>query len=215
MSASTIDSAPDLNQLGIWDLSLFDPQAGYQVDNTTVLDYWPEGETGGLTFGEGGDPTDKRVYIVRDSQDYDSDSEKVWKKYTDYIGVKRKSAGTITGKWYRFSTPLTTFINGFDPATNTSEVSFYMSGTNDSIVLELVDNNTERISWNNYTIYLGKSIFQEGKVGLWNSIKMVMWGEIPGFDPMMNMALKILLNFTLVFVLFVMISRVIPFLPGS
>jgi len=208
-SGEAVSNEADDNQsiLGMWNYTFYEPLDGYEVDNSTVLDHWPDGETGGLTFGDDDDPNDKRIYIVRDSEDYKQGSDKVWKKFPDYIGIKRKADDVLGGKVYRWAAPLEKFVANFDKETNVSQVDFSMSGHNYTIFLELVDNNTDRIWWNNYTIRLAATVFQDD-LSVWAAIGLIMTADLPGCNEYINILLACVVDFAMIFVVINLVLRI-------
>lgn len=211
--SSSIDIKSDemKSSLGVWTYTFYTADSGwsdqYNVTNSSVLDHWPEGMTGPMPFDSG----DKEVYVVRDSEDYSPGSDKVWKQYEDYIGVKRKGDsilwGDHGGKVHRYAAPLEKFVQNFDPDTNTSRVDFSMTGKNYSLFLKLWDNNTNRIWWNNYSIYLASSIMQTN-TDIFAVMGMIMTAQIPNCNPVINLMLACVVDFSIIFLAVNMILRI-------
>ena len=205
------DSLPDLaNVFGDYTTTPYDPSYGRNVTNASVVHSVPKGEHGGLTF----DSNDKRVYVVRDNDQYGSGSQYVadcWKEYKNFIGIKRTSSDWVGGKVHRWAIPLETFVTNFDSETNTSQVYFPLSGSNYTILLKLMDNNTNRIWWNNYTIYLGTNFITNEKVNFWTAIKMMYTGTIPNCNYFVNKMLQAIVVFSSLFIIFEMAVRILPF----
>lgn len=221
-SGAAIDATGDdmKTLIGVWDYSFYTPDNCpspgwsarhlYNVTNDSVISSWPKGETGNMPF----DSYDKWVYVVRDSEDYEQGSDKVWEKFTDYIGVKRKADDLTGGKVYRWAAPIQKFVDNFDKETNISRVDFTMSGKNYSVFLHLMDNNTDRIWWNNYTLHLGASILQTN-MNIWAAIGMIMTAQIPNCNPIINLLVACVVDITIAFVVVNMIMRIIPFAGGG
>ena len=207
------DSLPDLaNVFGDYTTTPYDPTYGRNVTNASVVHKVPKGETGGFAF----DSNDKRVYVVRDNEQYQAHQPnlliaKTWTQYTDFIGIKRTSSDWVGGKVHRWAIPLETFVKNFDSETNTSQVYFPLSGTNYTILLKLMDNNTNRIWWNNYTIYLGANFLTNQKVNFWTAIKMMYTGTIPNCNYIVNKMLQAIVVFSSLFIIFEMAVRILPF----
>lgn len=199
------------NILGLWDYEMYTPITGYNITNSSILNYWPEGERGNLSFDSG----DKWVYIVRNNKDYDPESKHLWEKYKDFIGVKRKADDLQGGKVYRYVVPLERFQAEFDADNNQSRIGFALSGSNYTIFIKCMDNNTNRIWWNNYTLFLGRSYFQSGHVNFLQAIKMIMTGDIPNFNPQLSILIAVIVDVTIIFVAYTMVSRIIPFISGG
>lgn len=204
-------SLPDLaNVFGDYTTTPYTPIDGLPVTNASVVHSVPKGEHGGLEF----DSADKRVYVVRDNDQYGSGSQYVadcWKQYKDFIGIKRTSSDWVGGKVHRFAIPLETFVKNFDPETNTTQVYFPLSGSNYTILLKLWDNNTNRIWWNNYTVYLGANFLTNEKVNFWTAIKMMYTGSIPNCNYYINKMIQAIVIFSSLFIIFEMAVRILPF----
>jgi len=208
------DSLPDLvGMFGDYETTPYEPTYGRNVTNSSVVHKVPKGETGGFTFGTGADPTDKRVYVVRNNEQYGSGSQYVadcWKQYKDFIGIKRQSSDWVGGVVHRYAIPLEVLVKNFDPETNTTQFYFPLSGSNYTILLKLMDNNTNRIWWNNYTIYLGYNFLKNEKVNFWTAIKMLYTGSIPDCNYYINKMIQAVVVFSSAFMIFEMAVRILP-----
>jgi hypothetical protein len=221
------DTLPDLeNVFGDYMTTPFTPSVAVSSDgngsymtNASVVSKVPKGETGGFPF----DNKDKRVYVVRDNEYYGKHTyhegsigtniviPQPWTLYKDFIGIKRTSSDWVGGKVHRYAIPLETFVKNFDPETNTSQFYFPLSGSNYTILLKLTDNNTNRIWWNNYTIYLGYNFLNNQHVNFWTAIKMMYTGTIPNCNYYINKMLQAIVVFSSVFIIYEMATRILPF----
>jgi hypothetical protein len=195
--------------LGDWDVTMFTPTDGYEVTNASVRHNVPDGQKGGFEF----DSADKRVYVIRDNDVYNSGSPynaKAWTKYKDFIAIKRKADDLVGGKVFRVAIPLQKIVLNFDHETNISATDFVMSGSNYTLFIKTWDNNTNRIWWNNYTVYLGKGLLKSNHLDFWSAIRMVLFAQIPNCNPIVNVMVSVMVDLSLIFIGIQLAMRIFP-----
>ena len=212
------------NAVGDYDTILITPNTGYVVTTAKTVNemehptkanfiFTDNGSAGGLT----GD--NKYVQVVRNNKNYDPSSTDMWKKYNDFVSIQRKTGISpltpLSSTWNGAAIPLSAFVSAFDPKTNTSKVGFELSGNNDTIFLHLASNDTGLIWVNSYTMYYGWSMLREGKVNFWGTIGLLMTAKMPGMNPVLSLFISGMFWAVICFMIFTMVSRIIPFIPGG
>ena len=163
-----------------------------------------------------------------DNVDYDPDSPEMWKKYKDFIAVRREapsgvigilSWGTLGGAWYDAAIPFTSIQDHYSNATNVSVVGFKIGNAHDTLFINVTDpgqqNFTQGLWSGEFNIYYGWATFRIESVDFWAAMSMLFVDDIPGVDPLINFIFHAVAIATVTFVIFMMALRfyeaVVPF----
>ena len=224
-SASQLDQPMDTTRaVGDYQDHLINPTSGLIVYNALVVNKMEHPYQANFIFtdnGSGGGLTGdiKYVQVVRNNVNFDPTSTDMWKKYRDFISVQRKTTTFIltplSVTWNGAVIPFSALVNNFDDKTNTSIVRYQLSGNNDTLYIKCANNNTGLIWMNQFTIYYGWSVLRQGKVDFWSTIGMVMTAKIPGMNPILSFFISGMFWAVTCFMIFTMVSRIIPFIPGG
>ena len=202
--------------IGSTSYTLIDPDTGYSITTAMTKDHMVHPKDATIVFTDADHSNDKKyVQIIRNNANFDANSTDIWKKYKDFITVQRETGALWSAKWNGAVVSFESIVSHFDWKTNTSVVGFEMSGWNDTLFIHLAVNNTALI-WNNaFTLYYGWSTLRAGKVDLWGTIGMILTAQIPGLNDRVQFILTSFWLVSLIFVGYVMISRIIPFISGG
>jgi len=207
---------------GYMTYNIIDPVWGYNITSAFTSDEMvhPLDATIVYTDNTAGHDGDKKyIQIIRDNVNYDPNSGDIWKKYKDFISVQRETGaalmGSFSSKWNGAVVSFDSIISHYDWKTNTSMVGFDMSGWNDTLFISLAYNNTALIWANSFTLYYGWSTLRSGHVDFWGTIGMILTAQVPGLDDRVQFVLTGFWAISLIFMGFVMVSRIVPFIGGS
>jgi hypothetical protein len=92
---------------------------------------------------------------------------------------------------------------------------FHLSGKNDTMFFNLMDNNTARIWSSNYTMYYGWSTFRAEGIDFWETIQLLYTAKLPGMNSNISFFVATMFWAVTLFMLFTMISRIVPFIGGG
>jgi len=206
--------------IGDTSYTIIDPVTGYNITTALTKDHMVHPKDATVIFTDTDHSNDKKyVQIIRNNVNYDPTSNDIWKKYNDFISIQRETdavlSGTFSSKWNGAVVSYESIVNNFDWRTNTSVVGFDMSGWNDTLFIHLAWNNTALIWSDHYELFYGWSSLRTGSANLWGTIGMILTAQIPGLDDRIQFVLTSFWLVSLIFVGYVMISRIIPFIGGS
>jgi hypothetical protein len=201
--------------------TVISPEAGYLVTSEDVID-----EVGKPTYDDPfiytdlEDNDDKYVHVVRDNAQYVEGSVDIYTKYQDFIVVRRNSLepGSVGGEWFNAVIPLTEFANpdNWDNSTNKSTVQFQLGKSLDALFIVTTNTTGADISagvWSDsYELFYGWSNWRIEDIGLSEAIGMALWADIPGVHWLVNYIVHAFVYATIIFVVFTMITRIIPFI---
>lgn len=218
ISATNVLSGVDLqNAMGEMNYTLIDPQGGIVISSAKASDHMVYPKDAPIVFtdnGPDGHADKKYVQIIIGNQNYKFGSDNMWEKYPSFISVQRQTHG-FDSKWNGAAIPIQAFIDDFDYDTNQTLQSFYLSSMNDTVFLHLMDNNTARIWNSNYTMYYGWATYRTGHINFWSTISLLYTAHIPGMNPTISMFVAVMFWAVTLFMLFTMISRIVPFISGG
>jgi hypothetical protein len=216
-SAEMINQSDRIEEVfGAYNYTLIDPDTGYSVTSGDVSDemVYPT-EAPFIFTDDGGDA--KYVQVIRDNVNYDPGSTDVWTRYSDFISVQRNKGtpGEVGSKWLGASIPFTSFAADYDNRTNVSSIGFMLGNMNDTLFIETGSGFLANLWANNFTLYYGWSFFRTENIDFWGAIGTVMFAKIPGVDPIVDFIIKAFMYSTIIFLVFTMVTRIIPFLGGG
>jgi hypothetical protein len=203
--------------LGILQFTLIEPTSGYTVTTADTSQYMVHPKDAPFVFNDTIHHNDhKYVQIIRDSHINPREAN-IWSQYKDFISVQRQTGDMIGWgtKWQGTAISLQDVVAHFNWHTNTSVISFGMGDTNDTLFVHLAANDTSLIWANNYTIYYGYYDLRTTNVDLWGTIRMVLLMQIPGLDPTIQFLISGIWTFSMIFIGFTLISRIIPLVGGG
>jgi len=218
-SAESVNSgvSQSLLDLGLYEYELIEPDTGYAITTANTTNHMVHPHDSSLQFiDDEGDI--KYVQIIRDNVDYDPTSMDLWKRYNDFISIQRETSDLfgLVHSWREAAIPLDTVVAKFDEKTNMSIVGFTLTGyNNDTLFFILPNNNSAMISANSYSLYYGWSLIRPERVDFWGTINMILTGEIPGLDSRIQFVLSAFWMFSLIYIGFVMVRSITPFLSGG
>jgi len=203
--------------LGSLHYTYIDPVAGYSVSTADTTDRMVHPTDAPFVFTDANHSNDKKyIQIIRNNHANPRDHN-TWSEFKDFISVQRQT-GDVIGwgtKWQGTAISLQDVVANFHWQTNTSIISFGFGGSNDTLFIHLAANDTSLIWSNNYTMYYGWYSLRQGSNDLWGTIRMVLLMQIPGIDPIIQFVISTFWIFSLLFIGFTMITRIIPFIGGG
>ena len=219
ISATAVASDKDLqNMMGEMDYTLIDPVTGILVNAGMATSTMVHPEDAPIEFTDNspdGHADVKHIQIIIGNQNYKFGSDNIWEKYPSFISIQRRTTGGIDHKWYGAAIPIQGIIENFDYETNQSIMYFHISGKNDTMIFELADNNTARFWGSDYTMFYGWSTFRTEGVDFWETIQLIYTAKLPGMDGTLSFFIAGMFWAVTLFMLFTMISRIVPFISGG
>jgi len=207
--------------LDLWNYSLIEPDVGIDIDPERVINQiCHPTENDPYIFIDNTTDDKKYIHIIRNNSDYEAGSSEIWKMYKDFIAIRRETDKWVVGpKWNDGIVPYTTIANNYDNVTNVSMVDFRLSGRSDTLFINTTNTSDEGFLiglWgNNYTLYYGWNNWRLDDINFWDAISLVMFDSLPGVHPIVDFLIKALIYGTIVFVIFTMVTRTIPFIGGA
>jgi hypothetical protein len=206
--------------LGVVDYTLIEPMTGYAITNALVKNHMVHPKDAAIVFNDTTHYNDhKYIQIIRNNSGWNprETNPGTWQKYKNFISVQRQSGDMIGWgtKWQGTAISYESIVSHFDWKTNTSVITFGIGGRNDTIFVHLATNDTSLIWANNYTIYYAFYTLRGGTVDMWGTIRTVVLMQIPGLDPTLQILISGLWTFSMIFIGFTLITRLIPFLGGG
>lgn len=205
-------TTPDLPTFfGGFSYNLINPVAGHVITNANATDHmiYPRHSTIKF-FDPDKDDDEKDLQIIRDNRDYVKGSSDMWTRYKDFISIQRTATPPPASDWNGASVSYNEIVANFDPTRNASIVHFMLSGQNDSIIVQLISNDTDLIWQNDFTVYYGWDEFRIGKTSAWSTIAMILSAKVPGLDDNIQFVVSFIWVFSYVFIAFTMIRRIAP-----
>lgn len=196
-------------------------EEGYLVSSDDVLDHvpYPTDEDPFIFVDEDNDY--KYVHIIRDNADYNPDSTDMWEKYPDFIAIRRHTgAFDWDTQWNNAVVPFTTIEDNWWNVSDTSVSDFQLSGSQDSIFINATTgpglaNFTVDLWGNDFNLFYGWSLFRLSEADFWAAVSMVIYAEIPGFNPLVSWFVHAFAMATITYIVFAMSLRiwdaVVPF----
>jgi len=161
----------------------------------------------------------KYIHIVRNNIQYVEGSTNIWEMYHDYIAIRRKVDKIGGYEWNNGIVPYSVIEDNYDNKTNVSIVDFRISGKWDSLFINTTNTSDEGFIvglWgDNYSICYGWNTWRADDIDMWDAISIILIGEIPGVNPVLNFILHAFVYAVILFVAFTMITRIIPFIGGA
>ena len=194
---------------------------GYNVSTDDILDYVPyPTDEDPFKFWKPDEPDEiKYVHIIRDNQDYDPGSTDMWRKYRDFIAVRRDTGNVIGERWNGAAIPFAQIADNWGNDTNASATNFFLSRSQDTLFINSsasdAANFTDDLYDNDFHLFYGWARFRLQEIDFWNAISMLFYNDIPEVDPLVNNLIHIMMISTTVFVIFTMAIRMTPFLGGA
>lgn len=195
-------------------------EKGYLVSPEDCLDEIPYPTDGDpFIFWEADDPDEKKyVHIIRHNQRYSPTSTDMWEMYPDFIAIRRHTgAFDWDPQWNNAVIPFSALEANWMNLTNVSVSEFQLSGSQDSIFINATTGpglaNFTTDLWNTeFNLFYGWSLFRLGEMDFWGAVSMVIYADIPGVDNTTEWLIHAFAIGTIIFVVFTMGTRLIPFL---
>lgn len=204
---------------------------GYEVTADDVIDYvpYPTHEDPFLFSMDWDDRYEtKYVHIIMDNADYDPESTDMWKKYKDFVAVRREapagvigimSWGTMGGSWFNSAIPFTSIQDHYINESDVSMVNFKIGNAHDTLFMNCTNpgesNFTSGLWSGEFNIFYGWANFRIESIDFWAALSMLFVDDIPGVNPLVNFVFHAIAIGTVTFVLFTMALRiydsVVPF----
>lgn len=195
---------------------------GYIISEDDVLDYVPHPEDEDpFLFWKADAPEEiKYVHVIMDNQNYDPSSNHMWKKYKDFIAVRRDTGDLIGERWNGAAIPFTEICDNYwEGEQNASVTDFRLSNSQDTIFafsdVNGSANFTEALYDSDFYLCYGWARFRMEETDFWNAISMLFYNDIPDVSPIINDLIHIFVIAVSVFVIFTMAVRMTPFLGGA
>jgi len=203
--------------LGLYEYDLILPEEGYAITTANTSDHMVHPHNSPIQFtDEDGDI--KYVQIIRNNVNYDPTSMDLWKRYDNFISIQRETSDLLglVHSWREAAIPLDTAVTKFDEKTNMSIIGFTLTGYNNDTLFFVLPNNNSALIWSNsYTLYYGWSLIRPERVDFWGTINMILTGEVPGLHPQIQFIVSVFWIFSYMYIGFVLVRSITPFLSGG
>ncbi len=218
-SASSVNDSSNPNPLdlrnilGDWSYTLIDPEGGIHISTANVTSHMHDPRDSHIIFTDADHNDDKKyLQIIRNNENFDRNSSNMWERYKDFISVQRHRDPYYGDDWGGASISYDQIVANYEWKTNTSKISFRLSGSqaNDTLFVVLSHNDTTEIWNNNYTLYYGWSVLRAGSIDFWGVIGMVLTAQVPGLEPHVQLLIDAIWIISLIFIGFTMATRISP-----
>jgi hypothetical protein len=201
---------------------LYDPNDGYDLTSANVTD---DGTTDIPLVFTNDSVSDRWVWAVRDYIYWEDipaneDARPEFYNHQDFLAI-----WTEWGPWYNHHIRLLvvdyeTVVSKQIVGLNQSAVPFSIAGTSEVLIITTPGNASEfeTVLWsNNFNIRMGQPAFSTdvASTSMWAILGQLMTASLPNVHPIVNILITIPFNACLGFMVFTIVSRMIPWIAGG